>query len=46
MSYWDQLPPDDPSGDKATLASGCGILACLILVAMFAVIIYRALGLP
>jgi hypothetical protein len=42
MNYWEQKP-DDPTGDKATLASGCGILACIILFLMFALIIWHAI---
>jgi hypothetical protein len=34
---------NDPTGDKAIAASGCGLLACIILFSMFVFIFWRAM---
>jgi len=42
MKLVDPWQNDEEQGDGCILASGCGFLACLILFAMFAIIIWRA----
>ena len=39
----DLAEPFDKTENRRIFASGCGLLACLILFAMFAIIIWRAI---